>query len=266
MPLLEVENLKVNYGQSRALRGFSLEVNRNGAVAVLGPNGAGKTTLLKSISGFPQVAPRALEIEVREGEIRFDGQRIDPSMPAAIVRSGIAHVPEGREVFRNLTVDENLRMGAYAGNGSLKGRLEEVYSLFPNLADRRGNRAETLSGGEQQMLAIGRALLSQPKLLLLDEPSLGLAPVFVERIFEILADIRKEASISFLIVEQNANVALQFADFAYILENGRGVLEGTSSAMRKNETVQEFYLGIGGGAEKRSYAEAKTYRKRKIWR
>lgn len=266
MALLEIENLKVSYGPVRALRGFSAQIKEGSAVAILGPNGAGKTTLLKTICGFPQVAPRSLEMEVKEGTIRFADDRIDRTPPSPIVRAGLSHVPEGREVFPDLTVEENLKMGGYTQKQLSKNSLGEIYSLFPRLEKRRENRADTLSGGEQQMLAIGRALLSRPRLMVLDEPSLGLAPVLVQGIFKALQAIRAQRLISFLIVEQNANLALSFTDYAYILENGRGVLEGTSRELTRNETVREFYLGIGGGVEKRSYAEAKTYRGKKRWR
>jgi branched-chain amino acid transport system ATP-binding protein len=264
--LLEVENLKVNYGRIRALRGFSLQVDEGKAVAVLGSNGAGKTTLLKTISGLPQVASRSIEMKVEQGEIRFAGQKIDRELPETIVRLGIAHVPEGREIFPDLTVEENLKMGAYTRKGFTAEEIKHIYSHFPILAERRGMRAETLSGGEQQMLAIGRALLTRPRLLILDEPSLGLAPLVVNQIFTILRSILKEDPISVLLVEQNANLALQFAGFAYILENGRGVLSGTSEVLRQNETVREFYLGGGDGTERRNYGEAKTYRAKKRWR
>jgi branched-chain amino acid transport system ATP-binding protein len=266
MPLLEVDNLKVSYGRVRALRGFSLQLEQGSAVAVLGSNGAGKTTLLKTISGLPQAASHSLEMEVEQGEIRFQGRRIDKESPDAVVRLGIAHVPEGREVFPDLTVEENLRLGAYARGRLTAAEMQQVYERFPVLAERRRNRAQTLSGGEQQMLAIGRALLAKPRLLLLDEPSLGLAPVFVDRIFEILHTIRRSEGISVLLVEQNANLALDFADFGYVLETGRGMLAGTSDDLRSNETVREFYLGVGEGSERRSYAHAKTYRGKKRWR
>ncbi len=262
--LLQVDNLKVSYGLNRALKGFSLQVEQGQAVAVLGTNGAGKTTLLRTISGFARVASRALDLEVEEGQILFDSQRIDDKEPRAIVRLGLAHVPEGREIFKDLSVEENLWMGGYA-RGSAKGDTERVYEHFPVLAERRKQRAETLSGGEQQMLAIGRALMGKPRLLLLDEPSLGLAPVVVERIFAILRAIHAQG-VSLVLVEQNANLALEFADFAYIIEDGRGVLSGPSAELKHNDMVREFYLGITPDAQRRSYAHAKTYRIRKRWR
>ncbi len=262
--MLRVENLKVSYGLTRALKGFSMQLKAGQVAAVLGTNGAGKTTLLKTLSGFPRVASRALEMEVEEGEIHFDNRRIDRLKPDAIVRSGIIHVPEDRQVFRDLNVEENLRMGGY-GQTQKNGHTEFVYEYFPALADRRKQRAETLSGGEQQMLAIGRALMAKPRLLLLDEPSLGLAPAIIEQIFSILRAIRAEG-LTILLVEQNAHLALNFADSAYIIENGRGVLAGPSAELKRNDMVREFYLGVSDQAERRSYADAKTYRVRKRWR
>ena len=263
--LLQLDNLKVSYGLTRALKGFSMQVEAGQTTAVLGTNGAGKTTLLKTLSGFPRVASRALEMDVEEGEIRFDGRRIDRLKPDATVRRGITHVPEGRQIFKDLSVDENLWMGSYGSGGKHGGGVERIYEYFPALADRRRQRAETLSGGEQQMLAIGRALVGQPRLLLLDEPSLGLAPVVVQQIFAILKTIRAEG-MTVLLVEQNAHLALEFADFVYILENGRGVLSGPSADMQRNDMVREFYLGVSENTERRSYADAKTYRIRKRWR
>jgi len=268
--LLKLDNLRVSYGLTRALKGFSMQIEAGQTTAVLGTNGAGKTTLLKTLSGFPRVASRALEMEVEEGEIHFDGQRVDRLKPDAIVRRGITHVPEGREVFKDLSVEENLWMGSYGrgrkNGGKSNSGIERIYEYFPALADRRRQRAETLSGGEQQMLAIGRALMGQPRLLLLDEPSLGLAPVIVQQIFAILRAIRSEGGVTILLVEQNAHLALEFADFAYILENGRGVLSGPSAQLQRNDMVREFYLGVSDNTERRSYADAKTYRIRKRWR
>jgi branched-chain amino acid transport system ATP-binding protein len=262
--MLRVENLKVSYGLTRALKGFSMQLEGGLGAGVRGTMGAANTTLLKTLSGFPRVASRALEMEVEEGEIHFDNQRIDRLKPDAIVRSGIIHVPEGREIFRDLNVEENLWMGSY-GQAQKNGDSEFVYEYFPALADRRKQRAETLSGGEQQMLAIGRALMAKPRLLLLDEPSLGLAPAIIEQIFAILREIRAEG-LTILLVEQNAHLALNFADSAYIIENGRGVLAGPCAELQRNDMVREFYLGVSDKAERRSYADAKTYRVRKRWR
>ena len=239
--LLQLDNLKVSYGLTRALRGFSMQVEPGQTTAVLGTNGAGKTTLLKTLSGFPRVASRALEMEVEEGEIHFDGDRIDRLKPDAIVHRGITHVPEGREVFRDLSVDENLWMGSY-GSSSQLADVERIYEYFPALAERRRQRAETLSGGEQQMLAIGRALMGQPRLLLLDEPSLGLAPVIVQQIFAILQSIRDEG-LTILLVEQNANAALSLANRGYVLRVGQIVMEDAAEALKENEQVKEAYLG-----------------------
>ena len=264
--LLEVDNLKVKYGLTRALKGFSLEIEEGQAIAVLGSNGAGKTTLLKTLSGLPQAASRSLEMEVEEGAIRLDRVPIDSKRPDEIVRMGVAHVPEGREVFRDLSVEDNLKMGSYTRVGESNGEVKRVFEYFPALDARRKNRADTLSGGEQQMLAIGRALMARPRLLLLDEPSLGLAPVLVDQIFDILRTIRREEALTTLLVEQNAHLALDYADYAYVLESGRGVLSGTSDELAQNETVREFYLGIAADETRRSYADARTYRRRKHWR
>ena len=262
--MLRVDNLKVSYGLTRALKGFSMQLAQGQVTAVLGTNGAGKTTLLRTLSGFPRVASRALDMKVEEGEIHFADERIDRLKPDAIVHRGITHVPEGREVFRDLSVEENLWMGTY-GRAQKNGGMEHIYQHFPVLAERRKQRAETLSGGEQQMLVIGRALMGQPRLLLLDEPSLGLAPAIVAQIFTILRAVQAEG-LTILLVEQNAQLALDFADSAYIIENGRGVLSGPSIELKRNGMVQEFYLGVSASAERRSYADAKTYRVRKRWR
>ena len=242
VPLLEVENLKVNYGRIRALRGFSLKVDEGKAVAVLGSNGAGKTTLLKTISGLPQVASRSIEMKVEQGEIRFAGRKIDRELPETIVRLGIAHVPEGREIFPDLTVEENLKMGAYTRKGFAEGEIKRIYSHFPILAERRGMRAERLSGGEQQMLAIGRALMAQPRLLLLDEPSLGLAPLLVESVFAIIRRI-KARGVTILLVEQNAWQALEIADRGYVMETGKIILADTADVLKANPEVETAYLG-----------------------
>ena len=264
--LLHVDNLKVRYGLTRALKGFSLEVDEGRAVAVLGSNGAGKTTLLKTLSGFPQAASRALEMEVEEGTIRLDDQSINTWRPDRIVGAGVVHVPEGREMFPDLTVEENLRMGRFVSPGTGNGETRRVFDYFPQLEARRKSRADTLSGGEQQMLAIGRALMSRPRVLLLDEPSLGLAPLLVRQIFDILRTIRQAEGLTTVLVEQNAQLALDFADHAYVLESGRGVLSGSCDELRENDTVREFYLGIAADHERRSYADARTYRRRKSWR
>jgi branched-chain amino acid transport system ATP-binding protein len=210
------------------------------------------------------VASRTLDLAVEEGGIELDGLRADRLPPDVLVRRGLAHVPEGREIFRDLSTEENLRLGGYACHAG-RDQLARVYEHFPVLAERRRQRAETLSGGEQQMLAIGRALMGQPRLLLLDEPSLGLAPAVVERIFALLGAIHAEGT-ALLLVEQNAQLALSLCSHGYILENGRGVLAGTSQELLGNEMVREFYLGITPESQRRSYAQAKTYRVRKRWR
>jgi branched-chain amino acid transport system ATP-binding protein len=232
--VLEVRDLHVSYGEIPALKGISLDVGPGEIVALLGSNGAGKTTTLRALSGL---------LTPREGQICFDRRRISGMPPHAIVRLGIAHVPEGRRVFNRLTVRENLAMGAYTRADSRVGQdLERVFDLFPRLGERRRQTAGTLSGGEQQMLAIGRALMASPRLLLLDEPSMGLAPVLVEQIFETVTGINRRGT-TILLVEQNAALALEVAHRAYVLETGEIVLSGTSADLRQNEAVRRAYLG-----------------------
>ena len=262
--LLEVGNLEVSYGLTTVLKGVSLGVPEGGIVAVLGTNGAGKTTLLRTICGFVPVSG-TLEMEVDEGGVFLDGERIDRLTPDQVVARGVCHVPEGREIFRDLSVEENLLMGGYTRGRDTRSSLDEVYAHFPILAQRRHQRGETLSGGEQQMLAIGRALMGKPRLLMLDEPSLGLAPVVVERIFAIIRDIHRQG-MAILLVEQNAELALQVADFTYVMETGKVMAEGSGEELRHNDVVREFYLGIADNAEVRSYADAKSYRIDKRWR
>ena len=262
--LLEVRNLEVSYGRTRVLKGISLQVPADGIVAVLGTNGAGKTTLLKTVCGFVAVSG-SQDMEVQEGGVFVDGERIDRLTPDRAVRRGVCHVPEGREIFGDLSVEENLRMGGYLRGRAVRGSLEQVYALLPLLARRRAQRGDTLSGGEQQMLAIGRALMGKPRLLLLDEPSLGLAPVVVERIFAIIRDIHRQG-VAILLVEQNAELALELASMTYVLETGRIMAEGSEEELRRNDVVREFYLGIADNAEVRRYADAKSYRSEKHWR
>jgi len=232
--VLDVRDLQVAYGEILALKGVSLAIGASEIVAVLGNNGAGKTTTLKALSGL--LIPRA-------GHISFDGQSISGIAPHAIVRLGIAHVPEGRRVFNRLTVRENLDMGAYTrADSGISQDLERVFALFPRLAERRRQTAATLSGGEQQMLAIGRALMASPRLLLLDEPSMGLAPLLVEQIFETVTSINQQGT-TILLVEQNAALALEVAHRAYVLEIGQVVLSGASADLRQNEAVRRAYLG-----------------------
>jgi len=259
--LLAVENVEVVYGVSLALRGVSFVVPEHGAVALLGPNGAGKTSTIRAISGLLDVHGGS----IRDGDIRLHGRSIRRLRADRIVSSGVAQVPEGRLVFAHLTVEENLRVGASARKTPGVGdSLDQVYDLFPRLAERRRQQAGWLSGGEQQMLAIGRALMAAPRLLLLDEVSLGLAPRVIEDIFERLGEVRRELGTAMLLVEQNARVALGFVDYGYILESGRIVLEGESADLRANDVVQQSYLGIRTDATA-GFAHVKRYRRRKRW-
>jgi branched-chain amino acid transport system ATP-binding protein len=234
--MLEIKNLEVSYGAINALHGISLSVKAGSIVTLIGANGAGKTTTLKTISGL--LKPRA-------GEILYDGKNISGLPPHQIVKLGLSHVPEGRMIFANLTVLENLRMGAYLqrDKAAIRRELEFVFATFPRLKEREQQVAGTLSGGEQQMLAIGRALMSKPKLLLLDEPSLGLAPLLVKTIFEKIVEINRQQGLTILLVEQNANLALEISHFGYVLETGKVVLSGDSAALRQNPQVKSAYLG-----------------------
>lgn len=236
MSLLEVHNIHAYYGNIHALKGVSLEVERGEIVTLIGANGAGKTTTLRSISGLLQPS---------EGDIRMNGESLSHYKAHELVRRGVAMVPEGRGVFARLTVLENLEMGAYhrTDRSNIKNEMEQVFELFPRLRERRNQVAGTLSGGEQQMLATGRALMSRPKLLLMDEPSMGLAPILVETIFEIIKEINTEGT-TILLVEQNAHMALQIADRGYVLQTGEIVLSDSASALQANEMVQKAYLGI----------------------
>jgi branched-chain amino acid transport system ATP-binding protein len=232
MSLLELSSVEARYGPVKALHGVSLNVGEGELVAVLGANGAGKTTTLRAISGTVR----------RTGEILFRGEKLS-RRPESTARAGIAHVPEGRGTFGELTVWENLRLGAYARPGTMKDDAARVFKFFPRLEERRGQQAGTLSGGEQQMLALGRAMMARPKLLLLDEPSLGLAPLIVREIFDALERMKAQDGMSVLVVEQNANLALAHAARAYVLEVGNVVVEGTSDELRANESVRKSYLG-----------------------
>ena len=262
---LEIKNLEVAYRISKILNGISMEIPAGKITGLLGTNGAGKTTLLKTLSGYVKVSG-SQEMKVEGGGVFLNGVRIDQKTPDECVKAGICHVPEGREVFPDLTVEENLHAGAY-----LKSRkdflheLEGIYEMFPRIAERRHARAEVLSGGEQQMLVIGRALMANPEFLLLDEPSLGLAPVIIRRIFEVIKEINKR-NVAILLVEQNAELAMDVCDFCYVMENGKIMAEGTSEELHKNDVVRQFYLGISDGEERRQYADAKSYRKKKVWR
>jgi branched-chain amino acid transport system ATP-binding protein len=234
--MLEIKNLVVNYGVITALQGISLSVKAGSIVTLIGANGAGKTTALRAVSGL---------LKARSGEILYQGRNIANRKPHEIVKLGLSHVPEGRMIFSNLTVHENLMMGAYLqkDRAVLQRELEFVFNAFPRLKEREKQSAGTLSGGEQQMLAIGRALMSRPKFLMLDEPSLGLAPLLVKTIFEKIVEINRERGLTILLVEQNANLALEISNFGYVLETGRIGLQDESSALRKNPQVKSAYLG-----------------------
>ena len=262
--LLDVNNIEVIYDHViLVLKGVSLSVPEGGIVALLGANGAGKTTTLKAISNLL----RAERGEVTKGSIELAGERVQALTPNDLVKRGVIQVMEGRHCFEHLTVEENLLTGAYTRGGDRAGiqqDLEMVYGYFPRLKERRSSQAGYTSGGEQQMTAIGRALMSRPKMILLDEPSMGLAPQLVEQIFEIVKRINEEEGVSILLAEQNTNIALKYARYGYILENGRVVLDGEASALRENEDVKEFYLGLSG-SDRRSYRDVKHYKRRKRW-
>lgn len=263
-PLLAVNNIEVIYDHViLVLKGVSLSVSKGGIVALLGANGAGKTTTLKAISNLL----RAERGEVTKGSIELEGERVQDLTPNDLVRRGVIQVMEGRHCFEHLTIEENLMTGAYTrgdGRAAIERDLEMVYSYFPRLKERRGSQAGYTSGGEQQMCAIGRALMSRPKVVLLDEPSMGLAPQLVEQIFEIVKQINEEEGVSILLAEQNTNIALKYARYGYILENGRVVLDGEAAALRENEDVKEFYLGLSSTG-RRSYRDVKHYKRRKRW-
>ncbi len=263
--MLSINNIEVIYSDViLVLKGLSLEVPEGKIVTLLGGNGAGKTTTLKAISGLL----KSEEGEVVEGSISFMGRRIDGRDPEDIVRSGIFQVMEGRRVFEELTVDENLRAGSYTrrdGAAAVRRDIDLVFKYFPALTARRRVKAGYLSGGEQQMLAIGRALMARPRLLLLDEPSLGLAPLLVMEIFEIIKRINREEGTTILLVEQNARMALSIADHGYIMENGKIVMDDTAEKLIQNEDVKEFYLGLTDVGTRKRYREVKHYRRRKRW-
>ncbi len=262
--LLTVNNIEVIYDHViLVLKGVSLDVPRGGIVALLGANGAGKSTTLKAISNLL----RAERGDVTKGSIEFDGERVDRMTPNDLVRRGVIQVMEGRHIFEHLTVEENLLTGAYTrrdGRAEIQKDLDMVYGYFPRLKERRRAQAGYTSGGEQQMCALGRALMSRPRMILLDEPSMGLAPQLVESIFETVKRLNEEEGVSFLLAEQNTNMALKYAKYGYILENGRVVLDGEASALGQNEDVKEFYLGLSASGRK-SYRETKHYKRRKRW-
>jgi branched-chain amino acid transport system ATP-binding protein len=261
--VLTLSNVEVKYGGViLVLRGVSLRIPAGKIVALLGSNGAGKTTTLKAISGLLRTEVG----EVSAGAIEYQGARIDRLDPERIAQMGIIQVMEGRKVLKHLTIEENLRLGGYIRrNADVRRDLEMVYEYFPKLKDRRGAVSGYLSGGEQQMMLIGRAMMAHPKLMLLDEPSMGLAPLIVAEIYQIIQRLNEVEKTTFLLVEQNAKAALRISEFAYVLENGRVVLDGPSSSLAENEDIREFYLGMGKLGEKKSYRDVKTYRRRKRW-
>ena len=261
--VLIVNNIEVVYSHViLVLKGVSLKVKKGGITALLGGNGAGKSTTLKSISNL-LASERG---EVTKGSVTYSNEYIHDLDPSQLVKKGVIQVMEGRHCFEHLTVEENLLTGAYTrtNNKEVKEDLERVYNYFPRLRDRRSSLAGYTSGGEQQMIAIGRALMAHPTMILLDEPSMGLAPQLVKQIFEIVAEINRKEGVTILLAEQNTNMALQYAEYAYILENGRVVMEGTAESMRDNEDVKEFYLGISGEG-RQSFKDVKQYRRRKRW-
>ncbi len=262
--ILSINNIEVIYNHViLVLKGVSLTVPKGGIVAILGANGAGKTTTLRAVSNLLH-GERG---EVTKGNILFNGQEIQSLTPNELVRRGCIQVMEGRHCFGHLTIEENLLTGAYTrrdGSAAVKDHLDLVYQYFPRLKERRKSQAGYTSGGEQQMCAIGRALMSKPSMILLDEPSMGLAPQLVEEIFEIVHDLNQNENVSFLLAEQNTNIALKYATYGYILESGRVVMDGDAKELRENEDVKEFYLGVGGEGRK-SFKDVKHYRRRKRW-
>ena len=263
-PVLSINNIEVIYNHViLVLKGVSLDVPLGGITALLGANGAGKTTTLKAVSNLL----RAERGDVTKGTIEFKGERVDQLTPNEMVKRGCIQVMEGRHCFEHLTIEDNLLAGAFTrrdGRAAIAQDLELVYNYFPRLRERRTSLAGYTSGGEQQMCAIGRALMSRPTTILLDEPSMGLAPQLVEEIFEIVKKLNENEGVSFLLAEQNTNIALRYAKYGYILENGRVVLDGEASALRDNEDVKEFYLGVSG-ENRRSFKNVKAYKRRKRW-
>ena len=263
-PILAVNNIEVVYDHViLVLKGVSLAVPAGGIVALLGANGAGKTTTLKAISNLL----KAERGGVTKGSISFAGERVDRLSPNDLVRRGCIQVLEGRHCFGHLTIEENLLTGAYTrrdGGAAIRRDLEAIYETFPRLRQRRSSLAGYTSGGEQQMCAIGRAMMSKPRMILLDEPSMGLAPQIVEEIFEIVRDLNARQGVSFLLAEQNTNMALRHATYGYILETGRVVMDGPAASLRENEDVKEFYLGVAEGSQK-SFRDVKSYKRRKRW-
>ena len=256
--MLYMKNVSTHYGKIQALHEVNLEVQRGEIVTLIGANGAGKTTLLMTLCGDPRATT---------GSIRYEGEELTGLTTAQIMRKDIAIVPEGRRVFSRLTVEENLLTGAYLckdGQAAIRRDVEMVYHYFPRLKERRDAQAGYTSGGEQQMTALGRALMAKPKMILLDEPSMGLAPQLVEEIFDIVKDLNEKENVSFLLAEQNTNMALRYAGYGYVLENGRVVMDGAAATLRDNEDIKEFYLGLDTGGRK-SFRNVKHYRRRKRW-
>jgi len=260
--MLSVNGIEVIYNHViLVLKGVSLTVREGGIVALLGANGAGKTTTLRAVSNLL----KGERGEVTKGYIEYMGERIERLTPSDLVKRGVVQVMEGRRCFAHLSVEENLLTGAYTRSGAeTASGLERVYEYFPRLKQRRGSLAGYTSGGEQQMTAIGRALMTRPKMILLDEPSMGLAPQLVEEIFEIVKSLNQKERVSFLLAEQNTNIALKYADYGYILENGRVVMDGEGASLAQNEDVKEFYLGFSSGGRK-NFRDVKSYRRRKRW-
>jgi branched-chain amino acid transport system ATP-binding protein len=261
--VLEVSNLQVVYDNAvEAVRDVSLTVSKGGIVALLGSNGAGKSTILKALSGVLYEE----QGEIRNGTLTYDGADCASLRPHELVARGIVHVPEGRRLFDQLTVEENLLVGAHIRPANrVRALLEEVYILFPEIRDHRKRVSGYLSGGQQQMVAVGRALMAEPRMLLLDEPSLGLAPIIIAQIFERIAHLRREYGLSVLLVEQNARLALSIADYGYIVESGRVVLDGPPAKLLANEDVKEFYLGVRSEGDRKSMRDVKHYKRRKRW-
>jgi branched-chain amino acid transport system ATP-binding protein len=262
--VLDVNGIEVIYNHViLVLKGVSLKVPEGGIVALLGGNGAGKTTTLRAVSNLLAGERGA----VTKGSIELRGERIEALSPAALVKRGLVQVMEGRHCFAHLTVEENLMTGAYTredGKAAINETLEKVYAYFPRLKTRRMSQAAYTSGGEQQMCAIGRALMANPTMVLLDEPSMGLAPQIVDEVFGIVKDLNEKERVTFLLAEQNTNMALRYADYGYILENGRVVMDGEARSLAENEDVKEFYLGVGG-ADRKSFRDVKSYKRRKRW-
>ncbi len=253
--ILKIRNIESFYGPIMAIRGVSLDVHPGRIVSILGANGAGKTTLMKTVSGV---------MDPEKGTIEFEGRQIQGSEPHKVVQQGIVHVPEGREVFPLLTVDENLSLGAYTSNdkAQIERDRELVFNYFPILKERRNQESGTLSGGQQQMLAIGRGLMANPKIMLLDEPSLGLSPLLVQEIFEILKRLNEEQNMTMMLVEQNASAALNLAHDGYVMEVGRIVMDGTAEALMASEDIQSFYLGV----QEEGARETRRWKRKKTWR